>query len=300
MKRHLTALALPGTSATAQDLSTTIPPEVAAVSPALQAYATDALHGTVWTADSLNTRDRALVTFAAMVTRGESAQLGAFTALALDTGITPAELSETITHLAFYSGWGNATGAAIAMAPVFAERGIAPDQLPGTNPDLLPLDEEAEAARQADVILLAVHWSQTTDVQQQALSLAGKTILSTVVPLNAANDTIVLPPTTSGLETLASQYPQAQWVGAFNTIPSKSFAPAPAKAPTPKPQVLYYGDDQQAKSIARQLIEDAGFDPLHAGGQGTARYAEPFAMVTAVLAYGQPGGPALTYRFTKL
>lgn len=148
MKRHLTALALLGTSATAQDLSTTIPPEVAAVSPALQAYATDALHGTVWTADSLNTRDRALVTFAAMVTRGESAQLGAFTAMVLDAGITPAELSETITHLAFYTGWGNATGAAIAMSPVFAERGIAPDQLPGANPDLLPLDEEAEAARQ--------------------------------------------------------------------------------------------------------------------------------------------------------
>lgn len=157
-----------------------------------------------------------------------------------------------------------------------------------------------EAVRQADVILLAVHWSQTTDVLQQALSLAGKTILSTVVPLNAANDTIVLPPTTSGLETLARQYPQAQWVGAFNTIPSESFAPVRAKTPTPKPQVLYYGDDNQAKSIARQLLEDAGFDPLHAGGQGTARYAEPFAMVTAVLAYGQPGGPALTYRFTKL
>ncbi|ODM49557.1 hypothetical protein A9320_15010 [Ruegeria sp. PBVC088] len=32
----------------------------------------------------------------------------------------------------------------------------------------------------------------------------------------------------------------------------------------------------------------------------TGRYAEPFAMVTAVLAYDQPDGPALSYRFTKL
>ncbi|MEI4492756.1 hypothetical protein WAF00_19150 [Mameliella alba] len=28
--------------------------------------------------------------------------------------MTPAELSETITHLAFYIGWGNATAAARA------------------------------------------------------------------------------------------------------------------------------------------------------------------------------------------
>jgi hypothetical protein len=32
----------------------------------------------------------------------------------------------------------------------------------------------------------------------------------------------------------------------------------------------------------------------------TARFVEPFAMVTAELAYAQPGGPALTYRFEKL
>ena len=38
---------------------------------------------------------------------------------------------------------------------------------------------------------------------------------------------------------------------------------------------------------------------LFDGGR-TARFVEPFAMVTAELAYGQPGGPALTYRFEKL
>jgi hypothetical protein len=31
----------------------------------------------------------------------------------------------------------------------------------------------------------------------------------------------------------------------------------------------------------------------------TARFLEPFAMVTAELAYAQPGGPKLTYRFSK-
>lgn len=142
------AIALMGTTATAQDLPATLPDSVGAVAPALQAYATEGLFDTVWTADSLSLRDRALVTFAAMVTRGEADQLGRFTTLALEAGVTPAELSETITHLAFYTGWGNATGAAEAMAPIYAERGIAAADLPGAEVEFLPLDEESEAARQ--------------------------------------------------------------------------------------------------------------------------------------------------------
>lgn len=150
MKSHLaaSALALMGTTASAQELEATLPEAVAAVAPALQDYAETGLFGQVWTADSLSQRDRALVTFAAMVTRGEAAQIAPFTALALDAGVASAELSETITHLAFYTGWGNATAAATAMAPVYAQRGIAPTDLPGADVDPLPLDEEAEAARQ--------------------------------------------------------------------------------------------------------------------------------------------------------
>ncbi|CUH81277.1 carboxymuconolactone decarboxylase family protein [Tropicibacter naphthalenivorans] len=144
------AIALMGTTttATAQDLTQTLPQEVGTVAPALMAYITDGLFGTVWNAETLSMRDRALVTFAAMVTRGEGAQLGEFTALALDAGVTPAELSETITHLAFYTGWGNATAAAQAMAPVYAARGASADDLPGASPDLLPLNQKAEDARQ--------------------------------------------------------------------------------------------------------------------------------------------------------
>lgn len=142
------AIALLGSPTLAQDLTETLPESVAAVAPALQAYATEDLFGTVWTAETLSMRDRALVTFAAMVTRHEADQLGRFTALALDAGVTAPELSEAITHLAFYTGWGNATAAAEAMAPVYAERGITAADLPGADPELLPLDEESEAARQ--------------------------------------------------------------------------------------------------------------------------------------------------------
>ncbi len=150
MKTQLaaSALALITTGAIAQDAAGTLPGSVGRVAPALEAYSSDALFGSVWAGEELSLRDRALVTFAALMTRHETENLGAFVELALDAGVTPAELSETITHLAFYTGWGNATAAAEAMAPVYEARGIAVEDLPGTDPELLPLNEEAEAARE--------------------------------------------------------------------------------------------------------------------------------------------------------
>ncbi|WP_408121328.1 carboxymuconolactone decarboxylase family protein [Caballeronia grimmiae] len=66
---------------------------------------------------------------------------------ALDSGVRPAELSEIITHLAFYSGWANATAAAAIASHVFEERGIDASQIPAADAALLPLDEAAEKQR---------------------------------------------------------------------------------------------------------------------------------------------------------
>uniref|UniRef100_UPI003BAC3047 carboxymuconolactone decarboxylase family protein n=1 Tax=Stappia sp. TaxID=1870903 RepID=UPI003BAC3047 len=143
-----TALFLVSTAAGAQDVTRTLPESVGKVAPALEAYSKNALFGSVWDDEALSVRDRALVTFAALMTRHESDALGEHAALALDAGVTPAELSETVTHLAFYTGWGNATAASEAVAPVFEARGITVQDLTGAKPELLPLDEAAEAARE--------------------------------------------------------------------------------------------------------------------------------------------------------
>jgi 8-hydroxy-5-deazaflavin:NADPH oxidoreductase len=55
-----------------------------------------------------------------------------------------------------------------------------------------------------------------------------------------------------------------------------------------------------AKEIAGRLIRDIGFEPLETGPLRNGRFIEPFAMATVELAYVQPGGPALVYRFDKL
>tara|TARA_Y100000588_G_C14226944_1_gene913579 strand:- start:109 stop:870 length:762 start_codon:yes stop_codon:yes gene_type:complete len=153
MKTYLTAtaLAMIASSAAAQDMSKTLPKSVGQVAPALEAYSANNLFGEVWQGAELSTRDRALVTFAALMTRHETGNLAEHIELALDAGVSPAEISETITHLAFYTGWGNAIAATEAAAPVFAERGVKPEDLPVVDPELLPLNEEAEAAREKAV-----------------------------------------------------------------------------------------------------------------------------------------------------
>ena len=159
----------------------------------------------------------------------------------------------------------------------------------------------ADAVRDAAAVLLAVHWSRLDDVLAQAGDLSGKIVVNCCVPLDRQNRDLVVGTTTSGAEELARRLPGTRLVCAFNTSPSEClFDVFEARHRAPRPHLLCYGDDPSAKEVAQGLIRDAGFDPLDAGPLPTARFAEPFAMVTAELAYSQPGGPKLVYRFDRL
>ncbi|MFZ0747411.1 MAG: hypothetical protein WAM85_23615 [Terracidiphilus sp.] len=52
-------------------------------------------------------------------------------------------------------------------------------------------------------------------------------------------------------------------------------------------------------TLAAELISDVGFDPVDAGPLRIARYAEPFALLVAELAYGRKGGPEIAYRLER-
>ena len=125
--------------------------DLGAVAPALGRYEQDTVFGKLWRRPDLSPRDRSIVTLSALIARNQAAELPRYLRLALDSGVKPGEISGLITHLAFYSGWANAMSAASAAEAVFAARGIGVDQLPTARPDLLPLDEAAEAQRAARV-----------------------------------------------------------------------------------------------------------------------------------------------------
>jgi 4-carboxymuconolactone decarboxylase len=121
--------------------------DVRSVSPALEKYTQERLLGEVWKRPGLSARDRSIVTVAVLVARNQTVEMPYYMNLALDSGVKPAEISELITHLAFYSGWGNAMSAVAVTKDVFAKRGIRANQLPSASPKPLPLDEAAEAHR---------------------------------------------------------------------------------------------------------------------------------------------------------
>jgi 4-carboxymuconolactone decarboxylase len=123
------------------------PDDVRAVAPALEAYTQQNLYGDVWNRPALSKRDRSLVTIAVLIARDQSGPLTYHIGQALDHGVKPSEISETITHLAFYSGWANAFAAIGPARDVFAQRGIGPDQLPPINGQKLPLNEAQEDDR---------------------------------------------------------------------------------------------------------------------------------------------------------
>jgi len=157
----------------------------------------------------------------------------------------------------------------------------------------------AEAASEADALLLAVHWSRVGDVARQAGGLAGKVVISCSLPMNADDTGLVIAHTSSGAEALAKQFRKSRIVSAFGTVPSEVlFDVFESRKKRPRPSLLYCGDDESAKKLAARLIRDVGFDPVDAGPLRIARYTEPFTLLIARLAYDGTRGPELAYRFS--
>jgi 4-carboxymuconolactone decarboxylase len=150
----IASLALMGSSVQAKEANTMsvsqsvlTRSDVQMVAPALDKYTRDRVLGEVWKHPDRSARDRSVITLAALIARNQTIEMPYHLNLALDNGVKPSEISEIITHLAFYSGWANAMSAVAVAKDVFAQREIGADQLPAASGPLLPLDEAAEAQR---------------------------------------------------------------------------------------------------------------------------------------------------------
>src|SRR5437879_4247162 len=127
----------------------------------------------------------------------------------------------------------------------------------------------SEAAREADALLLAVHWSRVDDVLKQAGDVSGKVIVSCSLPMNADDTGLVIAHTSSGAEELAKKVRKARVVSAFGTVPSEVlFDVFESRRKARRPSLVYCGDDASSMKIAGQLISEVGCDP---GGAGPVR-----------------------------
>ena len=87
--------------------------------PKLAELTDEVLFGDVWARPELSPRDRSLVTVAALIANGNTAQLTSHLKLAKANGLSETELAEVMIHLAFYTGWPRAISAILVAKDVF-------------------------------------------------------------------------------------------------------------------------------------------------------------------------------------
>jgi 4-carboxymuconolactone decarboxylase len=91
------------------------------ISPRLTEITDEVLFDDVWQRPGLSPRDRSLITVSALVALYRTNELPFHMGKALENGVTRDEIVETITHLAFYSGWPTASTAITIARDVLAK-----------------------------------------------------------------------------------------------------------------------------------------------------------------------------------
>ena len=171
----------------------------------------------------------------------------------------------------------------------------------GALPSHATIAAPGDAARDADVIVLATPWSAVAAAVREMGPIDGKVLIDATNPLGAGMKLDVGPNGASGGERVQALAPGARVVKAFNTTGFDNMRdPHYDGVPT---VMLYAGDDSDAKRIVRGLVGALGFEPVDAGTLVMARELEHFAVLWISLAHGANGaeelGRGFAYRIVR-
>src|SRR4051794_12888248 len=155
---------------------------------------------------------------------------------------------------------------------------------------------QAEAARSADVIVLATPWDATAATIKALSDLAGKIVVDATNPLTAKLE-LALGFSDSAGETVARLTNGAKVVKAFNTTGANNMANSAYASG--KLMMAIAGDDADAKNSVMRLASDPGYEPVDAGPLSMSRYPEPTAMLWIKLAYAQGMGREFGFGLLK-
>ena len=97
-------------------------PTMNEVAPRLGELTTELLYKDIWERPGLSKRDRSLITVAVLMADYRTDQLRLHLGKALDNGVTKDEISELVTHIAFYGGWPIAANAVMVVKQVYEQR----------------------------------------------------------------------------------------------------------------------------------------------------------------------------------
>jgi 8-hydroxy-5-deazaflavin:NADPH oxidoreductase len=154
----------------------------------------------------------------------------------------------------------------------------------------------ADAAAQAAVVLLAVPWGAARETIAAAGSLSGKILLDAINPLLGGGK-VAVGFNTSAAEEIAGWAAGAKVVKAFNTTGSGNMA-NPNYGGI-KTDMFFCGDDEQAKSVAAELIAELDLNPVDCGPLSMARNLEPLAALWVHLAYSAGYGPNFMFKIVR-
>jgi predicted dinucleotide-binding enzyme len=154
----------------------------------------------------------------------------------------------------------------------------------------------AEAVTAGDVVLLAVPWSAVRETLAAAGDLSGKVLIDATNAIGP-NLTPLFAPPGSAAAQVAAWAPGARVVKAFNTTGYGNMA-APVYDGQPA-MMLYCGDDDAAKGVARGLVAGLGFEPVDAGPLDAAVHLEALALVWIHLARRPDIGRDIAFRLLR-
>ena len=136
---------------------------------------------------------------------------------------------------------------------------------------------QAEAVRDADVVILAVPGTLAGDIAKGLGDLSGKIIIDPTNPVNFANDRISLAVETSNGEIIQSAAPDAFVVKAFNVL-SWQYMIDPASSGGPI-SIPLAGNSPEAKQKVAELVASLGLHPIDVGPIEHSRWIEGMAVL---------------------
>lgn len=146
----------------------------------------------------------------------------------------------------------------------------------------------SETAAFAEVVVLAVKGAASAD----ALRAAGSSNLSGKVVIDATNPIADNAPPVNGvlkfftsldeslMEKLQREFPSARFVKAFNSVGSAQFVNP--QYPGTRPTMFICGNDDAAKKIVTQILDQFSWETADMGKVEAARAIEPLCMLWCI------------------
>lgn len=142
----------------------------------------------------------------------------------------------------------------------------------------------AEAAAQADIVVLAVPGLMVEEITKSLGDLSGKIIIDPTNPLQRRMNRLEHAVDTSNAEIIQAAAPDAYVVKAFNTLNWKTMVdPSSAGGPVSIPLV---GDNGRAKKTVAELVSGMGLEPIDVGPLRDARWVEGMLILWINNRYG--------------